>query len=152
MRITNLRVPRGASHEAPLDCNYDLENDFLYDVKWYKDGRQFLRCLPNGEIQEYPVDGVTVIHTAFAHLGSCPLILTHLTPKSGGEYRCEVTTEGPSFKLAVESAKLNIIRSSRRTSTTSTNSTNITNHEKKGTNNNDSLGNTKILFLLYFQN
>lgn len=53
-------MPLGASHEAPLDCRYDLEGSFLYDVKWYKDGQQFFRCQPNGSVQVYPANGVRV--------------------------------------------------------------------------------------------
>lgn len=114
VRITLLHVPLGASHEAPLDCKYDLENDILYDVKWYKDGKQFFRCQPNGDVQEYFVEGVKVEHLGYANVGSCPLTLKNLDSKSAGEYKCEVSTEGPAFKLAVQSAKMRIIQSSRR--------------------------------------
>lgn len=116
VKITNLYVPLGASHEAPLDCRYNLEGDQLYDVKWYKDGQQFFRCQPNGEMHVYAVDGVKVLKTGYPTVGSCPLTLINLSFKSGGEYRCEVTTEGPHFKFAAESAKLRVIQSSRRQS------------------------------------
>lgn len=59
LTITHLYVPRGAIHEAPMDCKYDLEGELLYDVKWYKDDMQFFRCLANGSVHEFPLDGVS---------------------------------------------------------------------------------------------
>lgn len=118
--ITNLHVPFSASHEASLDCKYDLEGDLLYDVKWYKDGQHFFRCQPNGEVQEFPLDGIKIYPTNFATIGSCPLTLIGLNFKSGGEYLCEVTTEGPVFKEAAKSAKMKILQLSRRIQEAST--------------------------------
>lgn len=112
--ITNLHVPFSATHEASLDCKYDLEGDQLYDVKWYKDGQHFFRCQPNGQVQEFQLDGIKIYPTNFATIGSCPLTLIGLNFKSGGEYKCEVTTEGPSFKAIAKSAKMKILQLSRR--------------------------------------
>lgn len=114
LQITSLYVPGGASHEAPMDCRYDLEGGKLYDVKWYKDGEQFYRCMENGSVQEFPVDGVKIYHTKTATSGSCPLTVTNLTPKSAGEYKCEVSLDEPSFKIVSQWARMRFIESSRR--------------------------------------
>lgn len=37
-------VKRGSN--ALLVCNYDMENDTLYSVKWYKGRREFYRYTP----------------------------------------------------------------------------------------------------------
>uniref|UniRef100_A0A1A9ZGZ8 Ig-like domain-containing protein n=1 Tax=Glossina pallidipes TaxID=7398 RepID=A0A1A9ZGZ8_GLOPL len=37
-------VKRGSN--ALLTCNYDMENDTLYSVKWYKGRREFYRYTP----------------------------------------------------------------------------------------------------------
>lgn len=37
-------VKRGSN--ALLICNYDMENDTLYSVKWYKGRREFYRYTP----------------------------------------------------------------------------------------------------------
>lgn len=37
-------VKRGSN--AMLTCNYDMENDTLYSVKWYKGRREFYRYTP----------------------------------------------------------------------------------------------------------
>lgn len=118
--ITNLHVPFSASHEASLDCKYDLEGEQLYDVKWYKDGEHFFRCQPDGEVNEFPLEGIKIYPTKFAPMGSCPLVLYGLNFKSGGEYRCEVTTEGPLFKSVTKSAKMKILQLSRRVQESST--------------------------------
>lgn len=68
VRIEFLRVPLGASHEAPLDCRYDLEGSLLYDVKWYKDGQQFFRCRADGTVQIYQVNGIKVTSFVFNNI------------------------------------------------------------------------------------
>lgn len=37
-------VKRGSN--AQLICNYDMENDTLYSIKWYKGRREFYRYTP----------------------------------------------------------------------------------------------------------
>lgn len=86
----------------------------MYDVKWYKDGQQFFRCQANGSTQVYPVEGVKVYHDYLMMLGKCSLTLTGLSSDSAGEYKCEVTTEGPLFNTAVESRKFRFISVSPR--------------------------------------
>lgn len=45
-----------------LDCGYDLEDDELYSVKWYKDNVEFYRYLPSDQpsAQMYKLDGVYI--------------------------------------------------------------------------------------------
>ena len=45
-----------------LTCDYDLEGDILYSVKWYKNGQEFFRYLPKGNppLQFLNIDGITV--------------------------------------------------------------------------------------------
>lgn len=98
-----------------MDCRYDLEGGKLYDVKWYKDGDQFYRCLENGSVYEYPVEGVKIYHTGSATTGSCPLVVTNLTPKSAGEYKCEVSLdEVGNFKLVSMTARLRFLETLKR--------------------------------------
>ncbi|XP_060520943.1 uncharacterized protein LOC132698736 isoform X2 [Cylas formicarius] len=98
LKITNLYVPRNAAHDAHLDCHYDLEGDTLYDVKWYKDDKQFFRCIADGTVQEFFVDGVSIYYSNYVAKGTCPVTLTGLTASSTGEYKCEVTSDAPMFK------------------------------------------------------
>lgn len=48
VRLIELRVP---AHEreggrALLGCQYDMEGEVLYSVKWYKDELEFFRYVP----------------------------------------------------------------------------------------------------------
>lgn len=59
-----LRVP---THEreggmALLGCQYDLEGDTLYSLKWYKESREFYRFVPKNEppVYYFPRPGVNV--------------------------------------------------------------------------------------------
>ncbi|MPD05682.1 hypothetical protein E2C01_101440 [Portunus trituberculatus] len=55
-----LHVPRGES--TTLRCEFDLQGERLYSVKWYKGGREFFRHVPNEQPkkQVYEVTGVNV--------------------------------------------------------------------------------------------
>lgn len=55
-----LHVPRGES--TTLRCEFDLQGERLYSVKWYKGGREFFRHVPNEQPkkQVYKVTGVNV--------------------------------------------------------------------------------------------
>uniref|UniRef100_A0A2A4K5H7 Ig-like domain-containing protein n=1 Tax=Heliothis virescens TaxID=7102 RepID=A0A2A4K5H7_HELVI len=64
LRLVELRVP---THEpeggmALLGCQYDLEGDTLYSVKWYKDGREFYRFVPKNDppVYYFQTPGVNV--------------------------------------------------------------------------------------------
>nr|CAH7749726.1 unnamed protein product [Callosobruchus chinensis] len=53
---------RAPGELATLRCDYDLGNDTLYAVKWYKDHEEFYRFVPKARPQKnwYKVDGVHV--------------------------------------------------------------------------------------------
>lgn len=98
----------------PIDCRYDLEGSQLYDVKWYKDGQQFFRCLPNGETMNYPLEGIQLYIEGTPRIGSCPLTLIGLSSKAAGEYKCEVTAEGPTFGSAAKSIRFRVMERAPR--------------------------------------
>ncbi|XP_050315490.1 uncharacterized protein LOC126750023 [Anthonomus grandis grandis] len=114
LKIINMYVPRGATHEAPMVCRYDLEGEKLYDVKWYKDDRQFLKCAPDGSVQEFPLDGISLEYPRYAPIGSCPVTITRLSGQSGGTYRCEVSVDGPPFFSASQTKMLRVVQFHRQ--------------------------------------
>lgn len=71
---TRLTIPTAVrkGDNALLICNYDLENDTLYTVKWYKGRREFYRYTPkeNPAMKTFPLGGITVdVSTSvFSHL------------------------------------------------------------------------------------
>lgn len=88
VRVTvPLAVRRGDN--AQLICKYDLENDTLYSVKWYKGLREFYRYLPkeNPAMKLFNVAGIAVdvssahIYILFKthHLGRIHSFLIEMT-------------------------------------------------------------------------
>lgn len=47
---------------AQLQCDYDLGNDTLYALKWYKDHEEFYRFVPKAvpQINSYETEGVHI--------------------------------------------------------------------------------------------
>ncbi|GLH00973.1 Uncharacterized protein GBIM_07217 [Gryllus bimaculatus] len=64
LRLLRVEIPqyklRGES--AILQCHYDLGDDVLYSVKWYKDDEEFYRFVPKStpQLTSYRVEGVKV--------------------------------------------------------------------------------------------
>lgn len=64
LRFTEFHIPDFVfqNSSVQLSCDFDLEGVVLYNLKWYKDNREFYRYTPN-EIRErmvFPVEGVDV--------------------------------------------------------------------------------------------
>ena len=49
-------------HSASLKCMYDLHNNSLYSLKWYKDGEEFFRFMPSisPNLEVFAVPGITI--------------------------------------------------------------------------------------------
>lgn len=58
--IVPAAVRRGEN--VNLICQYDLEGDTLYSMKWYKGKREFFRFTPKKEpsLQTFPLPGIYV--------------------------------------------------------------------------------------------
>lgn len=57
--VPQYRIP---GDMALLQCDYNLGNDNLYAVKWYKDNEEFFKFLPKArpEASSYSVEGIHV--------------------------------------------------------------------------------------------
>ncbi|XP_069164540.1 uncharacterized protein [Procambarus clarkii] len=101
-----LHVPRG--ERTTLRCEFDLQGERLYSVKWYKGGREFFRYVPNERPmkQDYQVTGVDV--DMEASTGQV-VVLQTATLATSGRYKCEVLAEAPAFNTLVEHAILTVV-------------------------------------------
>lgn len=60
LRLTSLLVPGSvqSGEHVRLLCEYDLESETLYSVKWYKNNIEFFRYLPAeampGQVYDLP--------------------------------------------------------------------------------------------------
>lgn len=62
--MIEVRVPNYTVKDSivKLECHYDMDDEKLYSVKWYKDGHEFYRYLPRDHPPAtlFPQNGITV--------------------------------------------------------------------------------------------
>ncbi|KAK4887623.1 hypothetical protein RN001_003894 [Aquatica leii] len=108
LRLTNMTAPVVADSRKimELDCHFDMETEELYAVKWYKDDQEFFRYMPHQQphVMSFPVSGVYLVpFSTDCGRQHCKLQLTKLSRHhSSGAYRCEISSEAPTFRLAAE--------------------------------------------------
>lgn len=65
LRLHRIVVPtyKLRGENAVLECHYDLDEDSLYAVKWYKENEEFYRYVPKSHPPQYSykVEGIKVI-------------------------------------------------------------------------------------------
>lgn len=63
MRMLELVVPQHVvrGQNIKLECNFNLDGETLYSVKWYKDGNEFYRYVPQNmpPVLVFQLPGVT---------------------------------------------------------------------------------------------
>lgn len=63
LRGVRVRVPEAVrrGEQARLHCDYDLEGDALYSVKWYIGRREFYRFTPRErpQLKVFPIPGLS---------------------------------------------------------------------------------------------
>lgn len=64
LRDVRVEIPTAVKRgdNALLICNYDMEGDSLYSIKWYKGRREFYRYTPKEpqSIKTFSVAGISV--------------------------------------------------------------------------------------------
>ncbi|XP_031355655.1 uncharacterized protein LOC116179973 [Photinus pyralis] len=110
LKWVRVNVPqyRSPGESAQLLCDYDLGNDTLYSIKWYKDHEEFYRFVPMARPQatSYKMEGI------FVDMGLSDrkkVVLRTVNLKSSGLYRCEVSAEAPSFSSAQSEARMEVV-------------------------------------------
>ncbi|RWS26121.1 hypothetical protein B4U80_07266, partial [Leptotrombidium deliense] len=101
LRILMLDIPSPTvlGESVELTCNYELDNDQLYSIKWYHNDVEFYRYVPNDwpPGQFLPMPGIKV---DLSRSGKNVVYLRHVDLKTSGLFRCEVSAEAPEFKTA----------------------------------------------------
>ncbi|XP_045470373.1 uncharacterized protein LOC123677728 [Harmonia axyridis] len=114
LRLTNMTAPliQDPRENMNLFCEFDMGGEDLYAVKWYKDDHEFFRYSPAGQQQllQFQVLGVHVdVSRTKCSMTSCNLVLNDLSRTfSSGAYRCEVSTEAPTFRLASQTHNITV--------------------------------------------
>lgn len=91
-----------------MRCKYNLDNDQLYTVKWYKGRQEFFRYvpkeLPNTKV--FPLPGVNVdVSLSDAH----QVVLKAVRLNMAGKYRCEVSADQPNFHTEMVAGELHVV-------------------------------------------
>ena len=79
-----------------LNCSYDIGDEELYAIKWFKDRQEFYRWTP----KDVPSGQVLVLDYVNVDLSKSSegnVYLSSTYSKTGGIYMCEVSTEAPLF-------------------------------------------------------
>ncbi|XP_075675561.1 uncharacterized protein LOC113798609 isoform X2 [Dermatophagoides pteronyssinus] len=109
LRLVMLEVPSPsyAGESIELNCIYELEQDKLYSVKWYKNDVEFYRYVPKDwpPGQFLPINGISV---DLAKSGMNSVFLKFIDINTAGLYRCEVSAEAPSFVTAEGEKELQV--------------------------------------------
>lgn len=114
LNITKMIAPKVADprNNMQLECHYNMGVEELYAVKWYKDDNEFFRYTPTQPpyVLKFPVSGVTVLSKESVCVrGRCDLVLTNLSiQETSGEYRCEVSSEAPAFRIASRTMNISV--------------------------------------------
>ena len=74
LTLNTIEVPphKVVGDKAVLICQFDMEGDTLYSVKWYKDDREFYRFVPNDRprLQVFDTEGIQV-DVSTKHMYDC---------------------------------------------------------------------------------
>ncbi|KAG5671332.1 hypothetical protein PVAND_001535 [Polypedilum vanderplanki] len=115
LHITNIIVPPfvDVREVVVLSCSYNLGNQKLNSVKWYKNDKEFYRYSPMMPAQsQYMLFSVDGIHVSADHLcneKSCTIHLDNLSGETTGAFRCEVSGDAPEFKLSHETSNMTVV-------------------------------------------
>ncbi|XP_050309683.1 uncharacterized protein LOC126745744 [Anthonomus grandis grandis] len=110
LRDVRLRVPRAVikGKDAELLCDFDLEGEKLYSVKWYRETYEFFRYTPDDHdpIKTFPLKDINVrLHESSKN----KIVLADVQRDISGKFSCEITTEMPSFFTVVETAYMQVV-------------------------------------------
>ncbi|XP_066602928.1 uncharacterized protein [Prorops nasuta] len=110
LRMLDLVIPQYVvwRQNIRLECNFNLDGEILYSVKWYKDGNEFYRYVPRDmpPVLVFPLPGVTVdIHNSTER----SVVLSSVNLMSSGRYRCEVSAEAPSFQTVSDHSDMKVV-------------------------------------------
>nr|XP_036678425.1 uncharacterized protein LOC118879638 [Drosophila suzukii] len=100
-------VKRGSN--ALFTCNYDMENDTLYSVKWYKGKREFYRYTPK-ENSAMKVFAMTSGLNVERNLSNQSHVVLQSVPLNiSGKFTWEISVEAPTFQTAMVSGEMEVV-------------------------------------------
>ncbi|XP_070492393.1 uncharacterized protein beat-Ib [Chironomus tepperi] len=110
LRDVRVTIPTAIKRgdNALLICNYDMEGDSLYSIKWYKGKREFYRYTPKEpqSIKTFPVAGINV-ETSLSNASQ--VVITEVDTIISGKFSCEVSADAPHFNTMIVSGDMQVV-------------------------------------------
>ncbi|KAG5674472.1 hypothetical protein PVAND_004441 [Polypedilum vanderplanki] len=111
LRDVRVTIPAAVKRgdNALLICNYDMEGDSLYSIKWYKGKREFYRYTPKETqsiIKTFPVAGINV-ETNLSNASQ--VVISQVDTNISGKFSCEVSADAPHFNTMIVSGEMNVV-------------------------------------------
>ncbi|KAJ2945883.1 hypothetical protein O0L34_g4789 [Tuta absoluta] len=101
--ISQVAVPLYADprRAAELSCHFQMDDQRLHSVKWYRDMNEIFRYNPSLKppIRLFNVTGI-MVQGGSCDQGSCTVRVMPPPVAARAAYSCEVSTEGPKFQIA----------------------------------------------------
>nr|XP_037870493.1 uncharacterized protein LOC101738121 isoform X2 [Bombyx mori] len=101
LRNVHVAVPEAVERGSKVEmkCLYDLENEVLYSVKWYRGDREFCRYSPR-DVPPLKIFRIPGIEVDKEGTDAERLTIEAATQTASGRYTCEVSADAPSFQTA----------------------------------------------------
>lgn len=110
LRNVHMIVPESVERGSKVEmkCLYDLEQEELYSVKWYRGDREFCRYSPRDvpPLKVFPIPGIEVNRDAS---DAERLTIEAATQIAEGRYTCEVSADAPSFQTAQVHSHMHVV-------------------------------------------
>ncbi|XP_040563598.1 uncharacterized protein [Lepeophtheirus salmonis] len=108
--ILDILIPSYIRHgsTAQLVCIYDLEYDGLYSIKWYKDNIEFYSYTPRLRENPKRFYNVSGIDVDIRRTNESQVALRNISWTSAGNYKCQVSGEGPLFATEFQTKRLRV--------------------------------------------
>ncbi|XP_054715459.1 cell adhesion molecule 2-like [Uloborus diversus] len=110
LRINMLHIPTPVvtGDSVRLRCGYELGNETLYAVKWYKNMGEFFRYVPASDppLKAFPQVGIDV---DISRSDNSTVYLRNLSLESFGNYTCQVSTDKPFFRCVQTTRPLEVV-------------------------------------------
>ncbi|XP_047509400.1 uncharacterized protein LOC125052537 [Pieris napi] len=109
LRNAHMVIPDAVERGKPavIKCIFELENEDLYQVKWYRNEEEFCRYSPRDvpPLKVFSVRGIEVDHEE----SDAKKLTIKATEEARGLYTCEVSADAPSFFTLQVHGSLNIV-------------------------------------------
>lgn len=110
LRNLKISVPQAvvSGGSCVLECKYDLEDDLLYSVKWFRGKTEFYRFVPGESppTRTFASSGITV---DLNNSTDTRVSLINMQRELSDYYRCEVVADYPKFYTLMGSSYLVVV-------------------------------------------